>query len=75
MTIERIPHPAINPPEPQAANVWDRLDAMNAADRRQAVKEVLAKVQTAELVDVLFENVEFEDLVDLFENELEQEIG
>ena len=75
MTIESIPHPAINPPEPQAATLWDTLDTMTPADRRQAVKDVLAKVPVVELVDVLIENVEFEDLVDLFEQELETEIG
>ena len=75
MTIETIPHPAINPPEPQTATLWNTLGTMALADRRQAVKDVLAKVPVVELVDVLLENVEFEDLVDLFEQELEVEIG
>ena len=70
-----FPAPAINPPEAQAVDFRDTLDTMAPADRRQTVRDALSKVATGELVDVMIENIEFEDLCDLFENELEQEIG
>lgn len=70
-----FPAPPINPPEAQAVDFRDTLDAMDPTDRRQTVKDVLARVPVVELVDVLLENVEFEDLCDLFEQELETEIG